>query len=60
MTTDVKIKNQLDLEPTWEEIYEHAYTDRLICRLSDEHPDLSDCDLLCMIENHMRRERGLI
>lgn len=52
--------SKLDLEPDQDELYHHAYEHGAIYPLEAEHPDLSHLDLLCMIENQLRRERGLI
>ena len=53
-------RSKLDLEITDDELLDYAYEYGYIYRLEYEHPDLSHLDLLCLIENQLRRERGLI
>lgn len=51
--------SQVDLEPTWEEIEIHAHDEAFWQSLDfDSHSDW--VDFCCMIENNIRRERGLI
>lgn len=50
--------SKLDLEPTFEELECAVYADRFqYLRDSD---DLDWRDIMCMVENQLRRERGLI
>jgi hypothetical protein len=49
---------KLDLEPTEDDICDAVYDDRFqYLRDSDE---LSWRDIMCLVENQLRRERGLI
>ncbi len=49
----------LDLEPTWEEILDMASFEASIeCREFKDH--IEWIDFCCMVENYIRRERGLI
>lgn len=51
-------RSKLDLEPTEDDICNAVYEDRFqYLRDSD---DLYWRDIMCMVENQLRRERGLI
>lgn len=50
--------SQLDLEPSWEEIYVVSLTDRFVSLYDVD--DLYECDILCIVENTLRRERGVL
>lgn len=50
--------SKLDLEPTEEELCHAVYADRFqYLRDSD---DLDWRDVMCLVENQLRRERGII
>jgi len=51
-------RSKLDLEPTEDDLYDAVFEARFqYLRDSDE---LAWCDVMCMVENQLRRERGLI
>lgn len=50
--------SKLDLEPTEDDICEAVYEDRFQYLLDSD--DFDWRDIMCMVENQLRRERGLI
>jgi hypothetical protein len=50
--------SKLDLEPTFEELECAVYAPRFQHLLDDD--DFDWRDFMCMVENQLRRERGLI
>ena len=49
---------KLDLEPTEDDICDAVYDDRFQYLLDSD--ELSWRDIMCLVENQLRRERGLI
>ena len=51
-------RSKLDLEPTEDDIFNAVYEDRFLYLLDSD--DFDWRDIMCMVENQLRRERGLI
>lgn len=59
MTELVEKVHKLDLEPTWEEV-EYLALDEAMWQDLDFKNHSDWVDFCCMIENTLRRERGLL
>lgn len=51
-------RSKLDLEPNEDDLFNAVCEDRFQYLLDSD--DFDWCDIMCIIENQLRRERGLI